>query len=640
MAHIDTAWLIKFQNLFDVYKLHLSVIIVTLFLLVVILFVLYLRERRKNKNRLTQLKRAVNVSEKVQSNLPLEQNLNVILEMFSYIVKGVYYAFYVLDNRGDKFLLRAAIHPYDDFTKVQPSYSGLALPRKEVYIPPTTMEVNKEQTTFNVVQIEEADFVLLMTLSRNAAIRIGPVRKLNRKTKRNLRSQLKAIESKIEEIIEVSRQRTEKRVTITADNAVRTLSSIATSLDSALEIMMRSMIGEAGGIGGTLIDLHGNQVIKVDFDDTLSKLFEKIQEDHHFQNSLHEWLNGREYYVVSSNDKDYYSLPEYIVSQGIGAIIVVSIPGRGLLVMFFDLEFEREEFLKLGMAKVSMLSDVLRKIAKEHGERKWMAKVYTQQLKQMTDAVELVNPYTVGYSEMVAHFSLAIGNEMGLAENVMEDLALASYFSNIGTLGMDHRVFNKQGRLSEAEFEQVKLHSEIGAAMILIATGNRRASEFVLYHHERMDGNGYPSGLQQDEIPIGARIIHAVQFFMAKINGRSWRSPITFVKALEMVKEMGGSQLDYRVVDALSDWYLKKASDTQIAGKSLDVCYKLLSVPDSICKNCPVFEKVNVTSVNCWEVGNHLCRAHGRSCETCFIRTEAMERNRAIRMNGPSYRTN
>lgn len=606
-----------------------------LVLLVLLFMILFFRELKWKRRRDKEINRATLLNEKIQNSQSLEDNLKVLLEILSKEISASYYAFYVIDNRGEKFMMRAAIHPFDDFSKVGPSYSGLALPRKEVYIPPTTLELDMESVTLRVMQIEETEFVLLQTLSRRAVVRIGPIRKLNRKTKQNLRTQFKMMEPRIEELIDISRQKMVKRVTITADSAVRTLASVATSLDSALEVMMRSLIGEAGGLGGVLVDTQGNQLLKVDFEDHLESLFNKIRGDQKFHGELWDWLRNRDYHMVSSNDTEYYSLPEYIVLQGIGALVAISIPNRGILIMFFDLDFDQAGFLKQGISKVSMLSEVIQRISKEQTQHKWMAKLYSQQLQRIADAVEIINPYTVGYSKMVARFSLAIGSELGLSEQTMEDLALAAYFSNVGTLGMDHRVFNKQGRLSETEFELVKLHSEIGAAMILIATGNRLASEFVLYHHERMDGNGYPAGLQEDEIPIGARIIHTVQFLLAKINGRAWRSPVTFIKTMEILRDMSGSQLDRRIVDALFNWYYKKATDSIVSGKSLDTCYHLCSTPESICISCPVYKKVQTSSLNCWEVGSNLCQSHGRTCDTCFVRTEFIDRERLLRMTNP-----
>jgi hypothetical protein len=169
----------------------------------------------------------------------------------------------------------------------------------------------------------------------------------------------------------------------------------------------------------------------------------------------------------------------------------------------------------------------------------------------------------------------------------------------------------------------MKLHSEVGEAIIENTIAQEEIALNIRYHHERVDGNGYPSRLVGEEIPIGARIIAVVQTFLAKINGRSYRDPLPFDDALKLLKQASGSQLDSRIVVTFLNWYEQKRKQTINSNKALGSCWELLCTPSSICLQCPAYGQ---TSKNCWEYQGNNCLAHGKTCETCFVYTEAMTR--------------
>jgi hypothetical protein len=143
-----------------------------------------------------------------------------------------------------------------------------------------------------------------------------------------------------------------------------------------------------------------------------------------------------------------------------------------------------------------------------------------------------------------------------------------------------------------------------------------------------MDGNGYPSRLVAENIPLGSRIIAVVQTFIAKINGRSYRDPLPFDDALKLINDSAGSQLDTKVVAVFLQWYEKRRSLHRGKNKALGNCWDLCCVPSSICSQCSSYGK---TTKNCWEFESNNCLAHGKICETCFVYTEAMSRSGKVK---------
>jgi HD-GYP domain-containing protein (c-di-GMP phosphodiesterase class II) len=258
--------------------------------------------------------------------------------------------------------------------------------------------------------------------------------------------------------------------------------------------------------------------------------------------------------------------------------------------------------------------------------------VYVNILKQLAKMIDNLNPYTVGYSEMMSRYSIVIGKQLGMPEEEIRDLALAAYLSNIGVLGLSNDLYQKEGKFTEAEYEMMKLHAEVGASMVSVTTGNKRVASYIMYHHERIDGAGYPAGLRGADIPLGARIIGVVQTFLAKINGRKGRDPLPFDRALEMLQSAAGTQLDKQVVQAFVAWFESKQQNPAFSERSLGHCWEMCCTPSSICEHCPVYQQSGGTAFkNCWEYEGNLCSSHGKSCSTCFVRTEYTTRSEVKR---------
>jgi HD-GYP domain-containing protein (c-di-GMP phosphodiesterase class II) len=174
----------------------------------------------------------------------------------------------------------------------------------------------------------------------------------------------------------------------------------------------------------------------------------------------------------------------------------------------------------------------------------------------LVDAATPKDGYTAEHAVEVARLSRLVGMELGMNEDELEWLMHGALLHDLGKLGVADEILGKPGTLTEEEWALVKCHSEIGARMIEPLEILSRAVPVVRHHHERPDGTGYPDGLEGEEIPLGARIVAAVDAFDVMLRRRHYRpqryrpksSP---VEALEELRREAGRQFDARVVEAM-----------------------------------------------------------------------------------------
>jgi len=155
------------------------------------------------------------------------------------------------------------------------------------------------------------------------------------------------------------------------------------------------------------------------------------------------------------------------------------------------------------------------------------------------------------HDRRVAQLSVEIGRELGMSGPRLGVLGRAGLLHDVGKLGIPQSILDKQGALSEPEWRVMRTHPELGLT-ILGATGRfSRELLGVLYHHERMDGGGYPHGLVSAEIPIEARIVAVADTYDGLTSDRPYRLAFERAEALRRIQHEAGPHLDPLVVDAL-----------------------------------------------------------------------------------------
>jgi HD-GYP domain-containing protein (c-di-GMP phosphodiesterase class II) len=182
-------------------------------------------------------------------------------------------------------------------------------------------------------------------------------------------------------------------------------------------------------------------------------------------------------------------------------------------------------------------------------------------LESMADAVDLRDAYTGGHSHRVAEFSLGILQELNVRGPEAELIYIAARVHDIGKIGVPDAVLNKAGRLTPEEKRIMDSHVERGAELIARYSDFARGVEIVLHHHERWDGQGYPSRLKGLDIPFGARVIAVVDSFDAMTSNRPYRAAMAIPQAARILSEGRGQQWDPALVDA----FLRHLAATQKA---------------------------------------------------------------------------
>lgn len=167
-------------------------------------------------------------------------------------------------------------------------------------------------------------------------------------------------------------------------------------------------------------------------------------------------------------------------------------------------------------------------------------------------ALEAKDAYTSGHSQRVAELSAAIARELRLPPDKIGKLKLAGLLHDIGKIGIQESVLNKPGRLTEAEFELVKRHPVIGERILRPIIETEEILEVVRSHHERYNGNGYPDGLQKDEIPLGARILAISDAYEAMTSERPYRHAMSADAAHGEIERNKGTQFDPEIADAFN----------------------------------------------------------------------------------------
>jgi putative nucleotidyltransferase with HDIG domain len=162
----------------------------------------------------------------------------------------------------------------------------------------------------------------------------------------------------------------------------------------------------------------------------------------------------------------------------------------------------------------------------------------------LSRAIEARDPYTRGHSARVTRLAEAVARRLGWSEERLASLRVGGPLHDIGKLGVSDNVLGKAGGLDAEEFAEIREHPRIGAKILLRFAAYREALPYVLYHHERWDGNGYPSGKAGEEIPLEARLIAVADAFDAMTSDRPYRRALTHAEALAEVERCAGTQFD------------------------------------------------------------------------------------------------
>jgi putative nucleotidyltransferase with HDIG domain len=196
-------------------------------------------------------------------------------------------------------------------------------------------------------------------------------------------------------------------------------------------------------------------------------------------------------------------------------------------------------------------AEVDRRIEQVIRQSEEVERVSVAALSALVRAMEAKDPYLKGHSERVAELSEALALQLHFEPAEVEEIRMAGLLHDIGMIGIRESVVNKRGQLTEEEYRQVQEHVEIGVAILQPLKHIERTIDYVFSHHERINGSGYPRGLEGSQIPLGAQAVGLAESYVSITEERAHREAYDQEKALVTLRNGSGIWFEPRVIEAL-----------------------------------------------------------------------------------------
>ena len=209
--------------------------------------------------------------------------------------------------------------------------------------------------------------------------------------------------------------------------------------------------------------------------------------------------------------------------------------------------------IESGLKSVKQMDEIRRINEELEDSKEQLEQAYLDMVQTLRYTVEAKDTYTRGHSDRVAEYSVLIGEKLDLPEDQIKTLRIGGLFHDIGKIGIPDSILLKPGKLTDDEYSEIKNHPSIGAHILGSAKIFQDIIPIVKHHHEKYDGNGYPSRLKGEEIPYLARIAAVADTFDAMTSRRSYRGPIDIEQVKEEIKRCEGTQFDPQIAEVFLD---------------------------------------------------------------------------------------
>jgi putative nucleotidyltransferase with HDIG domain len=174
---------------------------------------------------------------------------------------------------------------------------------------------------------------------------------------------------------------------------------------------------------------------------------------------------------------------------------------------------------------------------------------YADTIRSLVGALEAKDPYTRGHSERVAEYAVLIAQAAGLDSKSVSELEYAALLHDLGKIALPGDLLRKPGKLNEEEWEAIRGHPGVGAAMVRRIPPLRKHADTVNRHHERLNGSGYPDGLHESDLSTAARILAIADSFDAMTSSRPYRAGLSREAAISELRRCSPEELDTDLVE-------------------------------------------------------------------------------------------
>ena len=301
--------------------------------------------------------------------------------------------------------------------------------------------------------------------------------------------------------------------------------------------LVGGLLAEALGVDATRATLPFCGIVVLVYMATNILNFALIALYHRETTGFRPWLQGRSLYLTM--------LPSEIATALLTATVAYS-------------------YLRLGIGAVGLAAVVLvvfqylvwaRVQAYERGEElsqrtRELASLQVGLLSTVMQTLSMRDAMTARHSAAVARYAREVARLLGMSERDQDLLHTAALLHDIGKFIFPDSILFADRKLTDEEWEIVKLHPEQGAKLVRRIEGYGPVADIIIGHHERVDGKGYPNGLAGDEIPLGSRIISVADTYDVMTSRDSYRRPVSSEAAIVELRRVAGSQLDPTVVEA------------------------------------------------------------------------------------------
>ena len=209
--------------------------------------------------------------------------------------------------------------------------------------------------------------------------------------------------------------------------------------------------------------------------------------------------------------------------------------------------------IESGIKSIAQMNEIKKINAELKNTNEMLEKAYLESIQTLRYTVEAKDTYTRGHSDRVSEYSVLIGKHAGLSDNDLKNLQIGGLFHDVGKIGVPDAILQKESKLTDDEYSEIKNHPSIGAHILSTATIFKDMIPIVKHHHEKYDGTGYPGKLAGENIPYLARIAAIADSFDAMTSRRTYRDSLSIETVISEFRRCKGTQFDPELTDVFLD---------------------------------------------------------------------------------------